>query len=147
MRQTRVLALALLALGCASVLQAQPAAGGRLTITYTLERQRQIASDQFAIWIEDEKGQYVRTLFATDFVSRRGGWKLRPQTTPTWVAAAGIANAPQSAIDAVSGATPARGLHTVVRESSSAGTAYSPPEAAKLGNLISAVTAVYEPGN
>lgn len=191
MRQARALVLALLVAlvvaGSAAVGRAE-GAGGRVTIGYTVTRARQIASDQFAVWIEDAKGQFVRTLFATDFVARRSGWKRRPATTPTWVAAAAVKDTPQGAIDAVSGATPGSGAHTVVwdlkdrdgkpvapgtyryriegniswantvlwtgtirvggaRESSTATAAYSPPEAAKLNSLISAVTATYEPGN
>lgn len=187
----RMLLLALLALGAAAVVHAQPAragASGRVTISYTLSRARKIASDQFAVWIEDAQGRFVRTLFATGFVARRAGWKIRPATTPTWVAAAGIANTPQSAVDAVSGATPPSGTHAVVwdlkdaqgrpvapgtyryriegniswantvlwtgtirlggaQESSAAGAVWSPPEAERLGTVISSVTAVYEPAD
>jgi len=190
-RVGRVLLLALLVAGSVAPLRAQPAgagASGRVTITYTLSRARKIASDQFAIWIEDETGRFVRTLYATGFVARRAGWKIRPAATPTWVATAGVKDTPQNAIDAVSGATPPSGTHTAAwdltdaqgrtvapgtyryriegniswantvlwtgtirlggaREASSPSAVWSPPEGEKLGSLISAVSALYEPAD
>jgi hypothetical protein len=73
-----------------------------------------IASNQYAIWIEDGRGGFVRSLFATDFVARRAGWKKRPQTVPTWIKAANVPNLSQGDIDAVRGPTPGNGIHTVV---------------------------------
>jgi len=84
------------------------------TVTFTLTRSRTIASDQLAVWIEDEKGVFIRTLFVSHFAGKRAGWKIRPQTTPTWVAVADVTNTPQGEIDAVSGATPATGPVSVV---------------------------------
>lgn len=82
---------------------------GSVTVTFALTRSRQIASDQLAVWIEDAKGAFVKTLFVSGFAGKRAGWKLRPQTLPTWVVAADVKNTPQSDIDAVSGATPPTG--------------------------------------
>jgi len=88
--------------------------GASVTISFTLTRSRQIASDQLAGWIEDEKGAFVRTLFVSRFAGARAGWTLRPQPLPTWVAAAAVKDTPQGQIDAVSGATPPTGPVTVV---------------------------------
>jgi hypothetical protein len=84
------------------------------TVSFTLTRSRTIAGDQLAVWIEDEKGVFVRTLFVSNFVGKRAGWKIRPQTTPTWVAVADVKDTPQGEIDAVSGATPPTGPVSVV---------------------------------
>jgi hypothetical protein len=73
-----------------------------------------MASNQFAIWIEDEEGHFVRTLFVTNFVGKRAGWKTRPQCVPTWVQAAKIMNLPQKEVDAVSGATPQNGTYEIL---------------------------------
>ena len=86
---------------------------GSVSISYTLSRLTRIASNQFAIWIEDEKGSFVRTLFATNFVAKKAGWKIRPQTVPTWIKAAGVGNLPQKVVDAISGATPRSGSYTI----------------------------------
>lgn len=91
-----------------------PAASGEVTIRYTFSRLFRVASNQYAIWIEDENGVFVRTLFATSYVAKRAGWKVRPQAVPTWIDAAGIKGLPQKEVDAVSGATPANGSHQVV---------------------------------
>lgn len=87
---------------------------GSVTVSFTLTRSRQIASDQVAVWIEDAKGTFVKTLFVSSFAGKRAGWKLRPQTLPTWVSASGAKDTPQSDIDAVSGATPSTGPVSVV---------------------------------
>jgi len=92
----------------------KPAPSGKLTVAFTVSRARKIATDQIAVWIEDEKGGFVRTLFVTSFTGRRAGWKIRPQVIPTWAAPARVKDAPQAEIDAVSAATPGNGPFTVV---------------------------------
>jgi hypothetical protein len=99
----------------ACALHAQGAApAATVTVSFTLTRSRTIASDQLAVWIEDEKGVFVRTLFVSNFAGKRAGWKIRPQTTPTWVAVANVKDTPQGEIDTVSGATPPTGPVSVV---------------------------------
>jgi hypothetical protein len=90
-----------------------PVPTGSVTVSYTLSRLTRIASNQYAIWIEDEKGSFVRTLFATNFVAKKAGWKNRPQTVPTWIRAAGVGDLPQKELDAISGATPGSGSYKV----------------------------------
>jgi hypothetical protein len=89
-------------------------ATGKVTINYTLTRISGMASNQYAVWIEDEAGRYVRTLFVTDYMARRQGWKVRQQSLTTWVKVADVKNTPQEKIDAVSGATPKSGNLSVV---------------------------------
>ena len=84
-----------------------------VTISYTLSRLSRSSTDQFAIWIEDDKGGFVKTLFVTNFTGRRAGWRARPGALPRWVQAAGVKSQPQASIDAVSGATPHSGKHAV----------------------------------
>lgn len=86
---------------------------GQVIVSYRFSHLVKTASNQYAIWIEDEHGAFVRTLFATDFVAKRGGWKLRPQAVPTWTKAADVRNASKNDIDAISGATPEDGSYTV----------------------------------
>ncbi len=78
-----------------------------ISISFDYERQSGIASNQFAVWIEDGRGRHVRTLFVTDFSARERGIKRRPDTVPVWAALSGAGKWPQKNVDAVSRATPA----------------------------------------
>ena len=89
------------------------AASGKVTISFTLSRISGPGSNQYAVWIEDEAGQYVTTLFVTDYTARRQGWKVRKQSLMNWVRAADLNNMPQQDIDAMSSATPKAGTQTV----------------------------------
>ncbi|NLG83149.1 MAG: DUF2271 domain-containing protein [Firmicutes bacterium] len=80
----------------------------RVKISYTFHRLPRIASNQYAVWIEDTKGKYVKTLYATRFMAR-GGYVRRPQCCPVWRARANWAEASPERIDAVAGATPPSG--------------------------------------
>ncbi|WP_221621529.1 DUF2271 domain-containing protein [Paenibacillus rhizophilus] len=71
----------------------QPGAASRtLGISFPFVRQDGIASNQFAVWVEDSRGRYVTTLYATRFIAT-GGYKLRPEAIPTWVKHSGLAKA------------------------------------------------------
>ncbi|MBT4482632.1 MAG: DUF2271 domain-containing protein [Candidatus Latescibacteria bacterium] len=88
-------------------------AAGKVTINYTLSRISGMGSNQYAIWIEDETGSYVRTLFVTDYMAQRQGWKVRQQSLINWVREANLNDMPQQDIDAMSSATPQAGTQTV----------------------------------
>ncbi|MGQ9780403.1 MAG: DUF2271 domain-containing protein [Bacillota bacterium] len=106
-----LLLVALLALAAFVVPQALKVAGkGRrqVKITYTFHRLPRIASNQYAVWIEDAKGKYVKTLYATGFMAR-GGYVWRPECCPVWRERAKWAEASPERIDAVAGATPPSG--------------------------------------
>ncbi len=101
-----ILALALAALifsGCGA-----PAAttGESVTVTFDFQKQDGYATNQFAVWVEDENGAFVKTLFATRFTAE-GGYVERPASLPIWVERADAANAKD--LDAVTGATPNSG--------------------------------------
>ncbi|TJX15888.1 DUF2271 domain-containing protein [Tissierella creatinini] len=83
---------------------------GNLKISFDFNWQ-ETAGSQYAIWIEDSKGNFVRTVFATDF-TKSGGYKFRKESLPLWVAKSGLANMEQPEIDAISGATPGNGRLT-----------------------------------
>lgn len=67
------------------------------------------ASNQFVLWVENESGDVVKTVFVTDFTAVKRGYKKREQSLNNWVAAAKPAEMSDSAIDAISGATPKSG--------------------------------------
>jgi hypothetical protein len=75
-----------------------------LVISFDYAKQSGSASNQFAVWIEDESEECVRTLYATRFTAD-GGYELRPESIPTWVEKAIL----KSNVDAISGATPKAG--------------------------------------
>jgi hypothetical protein len=82
---------------------AQPeelAASGEVTVSFDYAKQSGSASNQFAIWIEDTDGNYVKTLYATRYTAN-GGYERRPDSIPIWVEKSGV--------DAVTSATPKAG--------------------------------------
>jgi hypothetical protein len=127
MKTTVVLALVLLTLGSAAASAQAKAGPGIVTISYDLSHPHWIASNQIAVWIEDDHGAYVTTVFATDFTARRKGYIKRPQSCPEWVKASGLASLPDASIDALSGATQKPGHQQVTWACTDAGGRAVPP--------------------
>jgi len=87
-------------------------AKGEVVVTFNYEKQSGWASNQFAVWIEDINGNYIKTLYVTDWTAN-GGYNTRPDSIPVWVEKSAVSSAQNSDIDAVSGATPrASGTHS-----------------------------------
>ena len=80
-----------------------------VTISFDYQRQSTIASNQIALWVEDEEGHAVRTLLATSFTAGRRGYRNREMSLENWVAAARPDRMDDAALDAVSSATPSTG--------------------------------------
>jgi len=114
----RIIALALigLVLMCAGCSKAEPSPSapptptlapgtpGTLTVSFDFERQSGVASNQFAVWIEDMDGQMVKTMVATNYTAS-GGYAKRKDSIALWVERAkGTVD-----FDAVAGATPQSG--------------------------------------
>ena len=98
---------ALLLAGCAAKAPAQTQRQDDIvTISFDFEKQQGYASNQFAVWIENENGELVKTLFVTEFAAN-GGYQKRPDAIPTWVSRSGAAQG--GSVDGVSGATPKTG--------------------------------------
>ena len=98
-----VLALYILA-GVAAPTHAA-AQASRVEVSFTYTRQRGIGSNQFAVWIEDTQGRYIKTLYATRFTAA-GGWQRRKQAIPQWVKQSNLAGMSKPQIDALTGPTP-----------------------------------------
>ena len=86
-----------------------------LEVSFNYQRQQGPSSNQYAVWIENEKGEVVKTLFVTSFTTKgrtRGneqpmrGYVKRPACVPTWVKAARANDLTDQQLDAVTGATP-----------------------------------------
>ena len=84
----------------------------KVTISYQWNRIQTHGSNQIAVWIEDTKGKYICTLFATHFTAT-GGYLKRPVSLSEWTAKCDLKNATKQDVDAVSGATPASGKQTL----------------------------------
>jgi rhodanese-related sulfurtransferase len=68
-----------------------------------------MASNQFAVWIEDSDGNVVKTIYVTDFTAGRRGYGNRKDALCHWVKAAEPDSMDETEIDAISGATPQPG--------------------------------------
>ena len=88
--------------------QASSAGAFKVEVSFTYTKQSGTASNQFAVWIEDAQGHYIKTLYATRFTAA-GGWQRRPFSLPQWVKQSNIAGMNKTQIDALTGPTPKAG--------------------------------------
>ena len=86
---------------------------GKLKISIDFNRSSTPASNQYAVWIEDMDGNVVKTLFVTNFTSN-GGYAVRENSIPTWVAHAKPSDMDKTRIDAITVATPSTGTHSYI---------------------------------
>ncbi len=82
-------------------------------ISFPYVRQDGIASNQFAVWVENANGQFIKTLYVTSYTGK-GGYAVRKDCVPTWVKRSKAVHTPRTELDAVSGATPASGTLTYI---------------------------------
>lgn len=82
---------------------------GQLTVELNFTRGATIASNQYAVWIENDTGELIKTLYVSNFTAG-GGYAFRKDAVPTWVAKAKPADMADMEIDAISGATPQSGI-------------------------------------
>jgi hypothetical protein len=94
--------LSLLGVGYAS---AQSASNTKqLTIQYNVTDFKARNSNQIAVWIENDSGKVVRSLYASRWTAK-GGFKKDPVSLNEWTKKADWGNAKKEEVDAVSGAT------------------------------------------
>ena len=86
-----------------------------LEVTFDYQKQAGPGSNQYAVWIENEKGEVVKTLFVTAYTTKgraRGGQQpqrgyiVRPACVPTWVKTVKANDKTDQQLDAFTGATP-----------------------------------------
>lgn len=97
--------LAAAAMVCLTIGTWAQAGASKATVAFDFKRLSGLASNQFAVWVEDASGAYVKTLFVTGFTAKKG-WKTRPEALPQWVKAAGAPTLSGAELDAISGPTP-----------------------------------------
>ena len=95
--------------------QVRAAKAKSLEISFNYQRQAGPGSNQYAVWIGNEKGEVVKTLFVTSYTTkgrnRPGeepvrGYVKRPACVPTWVKASKAQEQTDQQLDAFTGATP-----------------------------------------
>ena len=122
MRQTKLITMILTAMLVSTAAMAQNkgkvSKASSLEVTFNYQKQSGPGSNQYAVWIEDEKGEFVKTLFVTAYTSKgraRGGeqpkrgYIVRPACVPTWVKTVKADEKTDQQLDAVTGATPQAG--------------------------------------
>ena len=80
----------------------------KVEVSFAYTKQNGMASNQFAVWIEDAQGRFIKTLYATRFTAA-GGWERRPLSIPQWVKRSNLAGMNKTQIDAITGPTPKSG--------------------------------------
>ncbi len=96
--------------------------GKTVEITFDYVKKAGPGSNQYAVWIENENNEVVKTLFVTSFTTKgriregepiKRGYTYRPTCVPTWVTNAKAADMSDTELDAFTGATPKEsGLQT-----------------------------------
>ncbi len=106
----------LMVCGASALMAACTPKPGSLEISFNYNKQAGPGSNQYAVWIENEAGQVVNTLFVTEFTSKgrsrdgskpARGYTYRTSCVPTWVQHVGAENLTDEQMDAFTGATPA----------------------------------------
>lgn len=98
---------------CAKAPESKTAAapsGSHVTISLIYNKQTGMASNQYAIWVEDQEGNYIKTIYATNFTTKN--FAKRPDSLSTWTAKAKITDMDAKQIDAFTAPTPASGVQT-----------------------------------
>ena len=86
----------------------------KVNISLDYTKRPGFASNQIAAWAEDNNGNYIATIYITDFTGRREGWKKRPLSLNNWQKKANASSIDKKIIDAVSKSTPKQGKVNIV---------------------------------
>ena len=89
-----------------------------LEVSFNYQRQAGPSSNQYAVWIENEKGKVVKTLFVTSYTTKgrasggeqaKRGYIVRPTCVPAWVKTVKADEKTDQQLDAITRATPQTG--------------------------------------
>ncbi len=84
---------------------------GKVNIIFNYVKQGGFGSNQFAVWIEDARGNYIKTLGVTKFVATKG-YKTREMALANWVKIAKRTDMNAQQVEAITNATPSTGMQT-----------------------------------
>lgn len=90
-----------------------PEENKEVTINFSWVKAPGFGSNQCAVWIEDESGDYVKTLYVSKFTGR-GGFLRRQDSLVNWREKAEITTYIPKDIDSVTSATPKNGNKQIV---------------------------------
>lgn len=79
-----------------------------LEVSFPYVRQSGSSNNQFAVWIESDSGEYIKTLSVTKYTATKG-YKVQENAIPTWVKKSNISKDKTKEIDAVTEVTPKSG--------------------------------------
>jgi hypothetical protein len=85
----------------------------QVNITYNWYKIPGHGSNQLAVWVEDEKGNYICTIYATKFTAT-GGYKYRQVSLSEWTAKSNLKDLSKEEVDGFTGATQPAGKQTLV---------------------------------
>lgn len=74
-----------------------------IAFSFDFNKRFKLATNQFAVWIENSNGEFVKTIFVTAFTAGKG-WSKRPDALIAWRKAV-----KEKPVDGISGATPKSG--------------------------------------
>ena len=83
--------------------QTPDSGNGTLSIKFNLSRTGKLVSGKFAIWVEDQKGNYINTVYLTQFKGRNT--RQMEMFLPTWANKSQVKNLSQGDVDAITGPT------------------------------------------
>ncbi|MEI0794800.1 DUF2271 domain-containing protein [Brachyspira pilosicoli] len=86
----------------------------KVNISFDYTKRPGYSSNQIAAWAEDNNGNYIATIYITDFTGRREGWTYRKQSLNNWQKKANAQSIDKNIIDAVSKPTPKQGKVNIV---------------------------------
>jgi hypothetical protein len=114
--------MSILVLACTGAQQraSQSSSPAAAELSFSFTRLSGSASNQFAVWVEDSQGRYIKTLYATRYTAT-GGWKRRETSIPVWVGKSGLSNLTNAQIDVLTGATPRTGALTYTWDGTNSG--------------------------
>lgn len=101
-----------------SMAQTKKGKAKTLEVSFNYQKQAGPGSNQYAIWIENDKGEFIKTLFVTAYTTKgrtrpgqepKRGYVVRPTCVPAWVKASKASEQTDQQLDAVTGATPLSG--------------------------------------
>jgi hypothetical protein len=110
---SRIIVLFLLFLISFNLFSQKAEKAKQVNITYNWHKIPGHGSNQLAVWVEDEKGNYICTIYATKFTAT-GGYKYRQVSLSEWTSKSNLKGLSKEEIDGLTGATQPAGKQTLV---------------------------------
>lgn len=103
---TILLSLLTFTVSCAEAPTLPKYTGERVEINFTYTKRAGMWSNQFVLWIEDNTGKYIKTIYLTEGMFKKELYKKREQALANWKKKVDVNNISDEEIDSFSYATP-----------------------------------------